>query len=60
MAFKPQNPGILLVLGPHNARVEGSSPSLTTIINGVYSGYMGNSFLESKGRQIEPVRAHQK
>jgi hypothetical protein len=47
---------LLIALG----LVAGSSPSLTTIINGVYSGYMGNSFLESKGRQIEPVRAHQK
>jgi hypothetical protein len=28
-----KNPGILLVLGPHNAEVEGSSPSLTTKIN---------------------------
>ena len=26
-----KNPGILLIFGPHNAEVEGSSPSLTTI-----------------------------
>jgi hypothetical protein len=28
-----KNPGISLVLGAHNAEVEGSSPSLTTKIN---------------------------
>jgi len=27
----PKNPGISLVFGSHNAEVEGSSPSLTTI-----------------------------
>ena len=29
----PKNLDISLVLGPHNAEVEGSSPSLTTKIN---------------------------
>ncbi len=35
MGLRPKDPGISSVLGPHNAEVEGSSPSLTTRIKGL-------------------------